>query len=161
MSNSKQPLTITIDNPRRTYIPGDVVSGKVRYVSTNDEAIGTVTITFVGRAETHIANRDVKHAVADGSMATPSVATLVEQKKELYSSHYTLRADVYEWPFDFVIPATASSNAANREWKEDPAYETSPGHTLPPTMVATNSTLQSMSFSSGSRTIALAQSCTS
>jgi len=128
-------LTIELDAPKKSYLPGHVVKGNVVLHSEKDEPIEAVLITFVGRSKTKIF---VKHGKSSSSYR--SLCTLFSCTKRLYSGKYTFNAGRrHSWPFEFEFPTQTDPlkgndkfDSAGGSWPEpkDP-------HPLPPTFTMT------------------------
>jgi hypothetical protein len=123
-------LSIVLDVPRTvTFSAEDIVKGRVILQSQKDEAVGQVSIAFMGRAKTtlyrrqHIDNRTYK-----------SQADFFYFSKKLYEGHYTLRANTYEWPFEFRFPSQTDPKASTNAFTGSPPLRSSSDvHPLPPT----------------------------
>ena len=84
---------------------GAKLAGSVILRSIVDEAVGTVQITFIGRAKTTI----YRSGGGPSGTRTPHAgrADIFRFTKTLYTGKFTLRANEYIWPFEFTFPDTA------------------------------------------------------
>lgn len=92
--------------PGLIYTDGDIVSGKCVLLSTRDEDVGSVTISFhsVAKSQVQVSK------LGSNSTQVPisyynSENVLFQETKTLYQGTYTLRKNVlYEWSFQFQLP---------------------------------------------------------
>jgi len=104
------------------------VKGRVVLRSSNDEAVGQVVITFLGRTKTKIRKRN-----GNNTSIYRGRGTLFWYSKVLYQGHYTLRADTYEWPFQFEFPHESRSRSADDSFDRSPPFRANGDiHALPP-----------------------------
>jgi hypothetical protein len=124
-------LRIVITNPQLTYTVGNVIRGQVVMQTTQDEAVGKVSINFEGRGKTKlIRSNGQSRRVYRGR------APLFRQQLVLYESHFTLKADQYAWDFEFTIPASSDPTLRQSFWEDDGGgvwMRTGVAHPLPPT----------------------------
>jgi hypothetical protein len=129
-------LSIRLDSPaspHSTCVVGDKVSGSVVLKSLQDEAVGSVQITFFGRAKTKI------HRSNGQSTTTyKGRADFFRYTESLYNAKYTLRAGEYAWPFTFTFPNATLQNNPYTQWKATGGFNNQPGHPLPPTFSASH-----------------------
>jgi Arrestin (or S-antigen), N-terminal domain len=124
-------LSIVLDGPSTaTFSADDIVKGRVILQSQKDEAVGRVSIAFKGRTRTAVYRR--QHA---DNRIHRSHAEFFHFTQKLYQGHYTLRANTYEWPFEFRFPAQTDPNATSTHtFKASPPLRSSSDvHPLPPT----------------------------
>jgi hypothetical protein len=123
-------LNIVLDEPSKpVYTAGDLIKGRVVLESTRDEAIGKLEITFLGRTKTRIRKRKIstREATYRGR------GTLFWYSEVLYEGHYTVRADKYEWPFEFTFPYESRGRSVDDQFnRHDPFRTNSDVHALPP-----------------------------
>jgi hypothetical protein len=123
-------LNILLDESNnQVYTAGDLVKGRVVLESTKDEAIGEVVITFLGRTKTRIRTRkfSTREAIYRGR------GTLFWYSHVLYQGHYTVRADKYEWPFEFTFPHESKGRSVDDVFgRRHPFRANNDVHPLPP-----------------------------
>jgi len=106
------------ERSKLVYTAGDIVTGRVVLQSSKDEAVGQVVITFLGRTKTKIRRH--------GSSGRPTVhrgrGTLFWYSRVLYQGHYTLRADKYEWPFEFTFPHESRGREVDDVYNPRPPF---------------------------------------
>ncbi|KAJ9618561.1 hypothetical protein H2204_012980 [Knufia peltigerae] len=130
-------LSIHLDNPRPVYCPGDVISGQVSLHTAAECAIGTVALSFWGRAKTKIIQQNGQSAsVYRGRTRYFSV------DHTLYTGQYTHKPGSFGWPFELTVPGQADPRCilSGHKWKPKDHFCTNvvdtPGDldlTLPPT----------------------------
>ncbi|KAL6247946.1 hypothetical protein RBB50_005294 [Rhinocladiella similis] len=128
-------LSIHLDNPRQVYCPGDVISGHVSLNTAADCAIGTVAVSFWGRAKTKIIQQNGQSAsVYRGRTRYFSLDST------LYTGQYTHKPGSFSWPFEFNVPDQANPQCilSGHKWKPKDHFHTNVDHdnldlTLPPT----------------------------
>jgi hypothetical protein len=131
-------LRIVLDGPRTaTFSAEDIVKGRVILQSQKDEAISQVSIAFMGLAKTKLYRR--QHA---DNRTHKSQADYFYFSKKLYQGHYTLRANTYEWPFEFRFPSQTDPKASANAFTGSPPFRSSLDvHPLPPTFSHNGSSL--------------------
>ncbi|ODH52573.1 hypothetical protein GX48_01353 [Paracoccidioides brasiliensis] len=93
------PFLIVLDNPQTVWSPGSIIQGKVVLNSAQDEALSSVTISFLGKAKT-------RFRTSDGGPYTGRVQ-FFSYFQQLFRGNYTFSASKrLEWPFQFVFPDT-------------------------------------------------------
>ncbi|KAI9876643.1 MAG: hypothetical protein M1830_004485 [Pleopsidium flavum] len=131
MSNNIRNFRIELYTPSKTVlIPGDKVTGSVILASPRDEAVGSVEIAFRGLSKSKITP-----SYGYNKVPYRNQATLFESSKTLYRGHYTLRANSYEWPFEFTFPSLTLPKAGATKWKPSQSFAHEPSHALPPTFL--------------------------
>lgn len=122
-------LRFTLDEAKQSYHPGDRVSGRVLLDATEDIDVTHILVAFLGRTKT----RAYRPSGGDRQVHRGRV-TLFEERQTVFNGHYTLRKQIYEWPFSFVFPTDC------RNWRGDhfqeanrPIFDVNPAQKLPPT----------------------------
>ncbi|EXJ57789.1 uncharacterized protein A1O5_12347 [Cladophialophora psammophila CBS 110553] len=112
-------LSFEFNNPRHHYSPGDVISGRVVLNTAADSAIGTLVVSFWGRAKSRIIQQH-------GQTVTYHRGRTQFFKKELllYEGQYTHKPGSFSWPFEFIVPdqADAESILSGERWKPKEHY---------------------------------------
>ncbi|KAI9704908.1 MAG: hypothetical protein M1836_006688 [Candelina mexicana] len=109
-----------------TYLPGDLVIGKVILYSKKDESVGKIAVSLRGKCKTRIVRRQGNHR-----RYHEGVARLFKLTTNLYTGHYTLRAgQMYVWPFEFVFPSRSAATAAS--WRDSLFFPLAQSQVLPP-----------------------------
>lgn len=97
------------------YKDGDIVSGICGLLSSLDEDVGSVVISFHGTIKVRIVVTDHTIQAQAGYQDNhyqpnyDSIDVLFSKTKTLYQGPYTLRKNVlYEWPFQFHFPSGKS-----------------------------------------------------
>lgn len=112
------PFNILLDDPnKQVYTTGDAVKGRVILSSAKDEAVGQISVTFLGRTKTKIRKRN-----GNSSHIYRGRGTLFWYSKVLYQGHYTLRADTYEWPFEFRFPSESLARPVDSSFDRSPPF---------------------------------------
>jgi hypothetical protein len=120
---------IILNNHGITYTAGDVVSGQVVLSSTEDLTVKTVQIYFIGRSKTNLPTKE-----SDGQRMHRGDIKFFHYQRLLYSGKYTLKANVYSWPFDFTFPSHADPNLGDRVFDKFPPFlGFGVAYSLPPT----------------------------
>ena len=123
-------LGILLDEPKAVFVAGDVVKGRVVLQSNKDEAVGAVLISFTGRAKTKLRRRNGNNR----SDIYRGRGNFFRYSKELYQGHYTLRANTYQWPFEFSFPSQTDPTVPSDVFDSSPPFQSnSTVHPLPPT----------------------------
>ncbi len=100
------------------YTDGDIVSGKCVLLSTKDEDVGTIILTFRGVVKNkvyvdgygaYLENPNITNTIpnrtGERTNWLKAEDVLFEEKRTIYEGTYTLRKNVpYEWPFEFQLP---------------------------------------------------------
>ena len=88
-----------------TYRPGSQITGTVSLTSTADVPIGTVQITFYGRAK-------VKIVQSQGQSTSEyrSRANFFTIEQTLFEGGYTFKSGKYDWPFSLTFPSEVDAN---------------------------------------------------
>jgi Arrestin (or S-antigen), N-terminal domain len=128
------------DSGKRVFAAGDIVKGRVVLQSQQDEAVGSVLISFMGRAKSKI-RRKKRNGPNNGHTSTyRGRGNYFYFSKTLYQGHYTLRANTYEWPFEFQFPSHTDSRAVVDNFDATyPFRSNSDVHPLPPNFTHSNS----------------------
>ncbi|KAI9732095.1 MAG: hypothetical protein M1834_004191 [Cirrosporium novae-zelandiae] len=126
-------------NSSPTIASSSTVSGRVIFSSQKDEAVGRITVAFLGRCKTKIYRSNGQNRTTYRGRAQ-----LFSFSQILYEGHYTLRTGQYEWPFEFIVPEY--TQGPGEPWSERPGFNTNAVQLLPPSMTfkyrgfATNTT---------------------
>jgi hypothetical protein len=124
-------IHIEIDERKLAYTAGDVIKGRVVLNSLKEEAVGDVVITFQGRTKTKIRKRR-----GNTTHIYRGRGSLFMYSQTLYQGHYTLRANRYEWPFEFRFPLLSQSRINDDSFDStQPFRGNADAHQLPPTFV--------------------------
>jgi len=117
-------LSFDFDNARAQYSPGDVISGHVVLNTAADAAIGTVTVSFWGRAKSRIIQQHGQSASYHRGRTR-----FFHLEKVLYEGQYTHKPGSFSWPFDFVVPNQADQgcilpggSSSSEKWKPKEHY---------------------------------------
>jgi hypothetical protein len=123
-------LNIFLDDATKAvYTAGDRVKGRVVLQSAKDEAVGQVSIVFLGRTKTKIRRRNHNRQ----QTLHRGRGSLFWYSKLLYRGHYTLRAERYEWPFEFAFPFEAKGRSGDDPFDRSPPFRAiNDVHPLPP-----------------------------
>lgn len=108
-------LCFELDNSsKRSYSPGDTISGRVVLNTADDIAIGKVIVTFWGRAKSRIIQQHGQTVTYHRGRTQFFTQELV-----LYEGQYTHKPGTFSWPFEFTVPdkADASSILGGEKWK--------------------------------------------
>jgi len=113
-------LSFEFDHPRPHYAPGDLVSGRVALTTAADSAIGSVVVSFWGRAKSRIIQQRGQ-AVSIHRGRTQ----FFHQQQTLYQGQYIHKPGSFSWEFEFVVPhqADAGSLLNGETWKPKEHYE--------------------------------------
>ena len=128
-------LSIVRHEAKDFYHPGDTITGFVRSQPISEFEVKHVTISFSGRAKT-------KLAVNGSGMGSYSWINyrarieLFEDKKILLQGPYTLRKQVYEWPFTFTLPIDCRRGKGDSFGSLAPngVFDDDPSQPLPPSI---------------------------
>jgi hypothetical protein len=114
-SNGKDFYIVLDQLPDYVFKDGDIVSGKCCLLSSVDEDVGCVAISFHGTVKVRFvltSNTNQAHAGYSQNHQPnnyDSEDVLFSDVKMLYQGPYTLRKNVlYEWPFQFQFPSGTS-----------------------------------------------------
>jgi hypothetical protein len=122
-------LHINIDDPKLAYTAGDIIKGRVVLHSSKEEDVGNVFIVFQGRTKTKIRKRR-----GNTTHTYRGRGNFFNFSQNLYQGHYTLRADRYEWPFQFQLPTVTQSRINEDAFDSSPPFRgNADAHQLPPT----------------------------
>merc|ERR1711939_725700 len=117
-------LSFDFNHPRAQYSPGDVISGHVVLNTAADAAIGTVTVSFWGRAKSRIIQQHGQSASYHRGRTR-----FFHLEKVLYEGQYTHKPGSFSWPFDFVVPNQADQgcilpggSSSSEKWKPKEHY---------------------------------------
>lgn len=105
---------ITMD----TYKPGDTCTGSIWMTLTKKQAVKSVAIKLVNR--TLVVNRFVDKDTGNPSFRTKVVDESPPEEVMKQSVDKVLEKGVYEYPFEFTIPATAPSTFAYQDSQSSP-----------------------------------------
>ena len=93
--------------PGGIFTEDDIVSGKCVLLSTRDEDIGSISISFHGTVKTQVVITNNSQSTQVRRANYNSEDVLFSESKLLYEGTYTLRKNVpYEWPFEFRLPSS-------------------------------------------------------
>ena len=114
-AKSGKSFYIDLDQPTDyVFKSGDIVSGKCCLLSSVDEDVGSITISFHGTVKVRfVSNTERQTAAYSQNHPQPdnydSLDVLFSDTKLLYQGPYTLRKNtLYEWPFHFQFPSGTS-----------------------------------------------------
>jgi hypothetical protein len=129
------PFCIRVDSPSPNSICviGNKVTGAVILNSAEDQAVGSVQITFFGRAKTKIYRSN-----GQSRQTYKGRADFFRFTETLYTGKFTLRANEYVWPFSFAFPDAALSCVGQGQWKPSGGFHSQSRHPLPPTFSASH-----------------------
>lgn len=101
------------DPPNSLYTDGDIIAGRCVLLSTRDEDVGVITLSFHGIVKTHVEHHNYSQGSQVQEVNYNSESVLFQEKKVLYQGTYTLRKNVqYEWPFNFELPRNLPPSGA-------------------------------------------------
>jgi hypothetical protein len=91
----------------QAFIEGSAISGESVLLSSHDEDVGDVFVTFQGLLKTHLHQYPTDPYNSGARTANYiSTATLVSQTKTIYTGGPKLPKNVtYKWPFEFKLPS--------------------------------------------------------
>ncbi|EXJ77240.1 hypothetical protein A1O3_10398 [Capronia epimyces CBS 606.96] len=113
-------LSFELDTPALLYYsPGDLISGQVVLNTTDQAAIGSVTVSFWGRAKSHIIQQYGQSGTSERGRTQ-----FFQQNKILYTGHCTHKPSFLSWPFEFVVPDQADPVCirSGKAWKIQENY---------------------------------------
>ena len=129
-------IKIHLDSPRRVWHPGDIVSGKVELITTEQVDVEKVNIRLEGRAKVKVVRRQNKNTHTYRSRIIFFVF-----ESTLFKGPFTLKPGTLEWPFAFDIPEQCSNNPrafGSNVLQYPPGFklDQSASLTLPPTVTS-------------------------
>ncbi|MCJ1353908.1 MAG: hypothetical protein MMC33_003895 [Icmadophila ericetorum] len=125
-------LSLRFDRVKQVYHPGDRVSGKVLLDTKEDIDVTRIFVKFEGRTASRA------HRASGGDRQVHhGRTTLFEEQQTVFNGNYTLRKQVYEWPFEFIFP-TDCRHAKGDQFQDALNYnfDVDPEQGLPPTFLA-------------------------
>ena len=140
---------IVLDGPNgTTYTPGDTVSGHVFLESKSEVHAEQVSITMSGRCKTRMSvqhgdayRERTGHAQTGGHRNETIYRGMIDlftYSMSLFRGPYTLRPNVYRWPFSITIPRDCR-DAKGDEFSHEDHYDVNKAQPPPPSFQSSNS----------------------